>query len=112
MDIQKILAKAKEKISEPDVIIDPYDLTYVWVSDKMCDLFDYTAEELIGKQIREFQHGKKDPREVEVEMAESKSLIPVDFSIKHKSGKEINIKGEGISFEFEEQPYLVGKIVD
>ncbi len=112
-DIQELLSKAREKIKDFDVIIDPLDSTYVWVSDKLCDLFGYAAEELIGTQLQNYQKDKsKDTREVELEMLDCKSCMPVNLVVKRKDGGKIDIKGEGLSFECNKQIYLVGKILE
>ncbi len=112
MNIDSLLAAAKKKIKNPDIIIDPYDLTYVWLSDKFCQLSDYTCAELIGKSSQTIEDfADQELREIETEMAYSQDKVPVESVLTKKDGSKIQIKGYGYSFTYQNDPYMVGKIV-
>jgi len=111
MNTEKLLAEANKIIKGPDVIIDPYDLTYVWVSKKICKIFEYSCDDIISKQLTEFEiYNKRQPREIEMEMIDSDKPIEINSFVKTKSGKKIRFMGEGQGFKFGGHPYLVGKI--
>ena len=50
-NLNDLLAKANEKIADPDVIVDVYDMTYVWVSKHQCSITGYSEDEQIGQQL-------------------------------------------------------------
>lgn len=111
MDTQAILALTKGELQNPDAIIDPYDLTFLWVSKKCCELSGYTEKELIGKQIFVTCPKYKDPTEMEVNMQSDppkERLIPI---IK-KDGKKITFKIKSVAVKMGDSPYHVGEILE
>jgi len=51
--IPGLLKKAKELFKKPDIIIDLYDFTIVWMSKELSKILGFTKNELIGQAIPE-----------------------------------------------------------
>jgi PAS domain S-box-containing protein len=112
MDIEEILKKANEKVKDPDVIVDPYDLSYVWVSEKFCRITGYSKAELAGKQIIDVSARKKDDvKRIEMEIMGSNSGKPMSVPLRTKGGKRIEFKGAAYHIDFRGQPYVVAKLM-
>jgi len=106
-----VLKEAKKQIDEPDAIIDLYDQTFIWVSEKFCEIVGYTKDELINKQLSDILDKAFDTRELHMHMMSSKDFLPINTSFIRKDGCELDVKAKGRAFDFQGHPYLVGKIV-
>jgi hypothetical protein len=110
-NIKKMLKKANEYIKDLDVVIDPYDMTYVWVSDNQCNISEYSAAEQIDKQIAmniSIEH--KDVRNTIIEDITNNTLSEKKLFLKTKTGEEKILMVESMSLLYNNQPYLIGRI--
>ena len=112
MNVDMILKKAEEKIPNPDIIVDPFDLTFVWVSKRYCELTGYHEAELIDKQIffTSTQEEEK-ARKMETDMLSEKSRKKMQIPIKTKSGKVLIAEVEDTIINFENHPYMAGRLI-
>lgn len=111
MEIYRILKKAKTICNNPDAIIDTYDLTFVWVSEKCCKLTEYLESELNNNQIFIVYPRYKDTCEIELSMQTDppkERIIPIIT----KSKQNIKFKLKSWCFKIDDYPYVVGKIID
>ena len=100
------------KIKNFDVVIDPYDLTYMWVSKKFCKIIGYDPEELIGEQIfKVIDRDKNDTRKIEFDMLGDESGTKREHSMKRKDGTTIKLMAQDNYIEINSKPYLVGTII-
>lgn len=113
MDVRQLLEYAKQFIENPDLIVDPYDLTYVWVSKKFCNISGYSSSELVGEQLLKFEDYKNvEPWRIESKMVTPNKKIRINSLLLVKNGPNVKINGYGRSFEFDNQPYMAGKILE
>ncbi len=111
-DIQELLKEANKHIPDPDVIIDVYDMTYAWVSQKHSTITEYTKEEQINTRISEIsqlKHG--DTNNTAPEALTPNQKFTQEMILTTKSGKKKEAEVAGIVIEFNNQPYLIGKIL-
>jgi len=112
MEIRKLVENASEKIEDPDVIIDPLNFTFHWVSKRHAKLLGYSVEELEGKEVFPFTNlpttdEEKGQLMVTMGMPEGKTMIP----LKTKDGRVIVVEFRHIRFEVEGKPFMVAKLV-
>lgn len=109
----KLIEEAKKEISNPDVIVSVYDLTFQWISTKLGKILEYDPKEIIHEQTMSI-HADSDAhaRKVETEIASAFRNITKEIQIKTKKGKIINVEFEIHHFEHEGHPYMVGKVLE
>ncbi len=113
MELERLLEKAKKKLADFDMIVDPYDLSFVWVSEKICKMIGLSEAEAMATQMIEIHTGQEE----EVRRIESEFSCPfpdkqVKLPIRTKDGKELHINTKASCFEFDGQPYVIGKILE
>ena len=110
INVKKLLEIANKYLKDPDTIIDPYDMTFVWLSEKSKKY----AGNQVGKQIASVSKdpgGKIDFQSLNVEAG------TIDYNIKKKKiaiqvGSEYkNVWINSVVIEFNNQPYLVSKFI-
>jgi len=106
---EALLNKAKEFIKEPDLIMDLYDFTVLWLSKKVEDVIGYTSEELAGKPITDLLVVDSNGMRAKVVEHMSKAHGFMESSLKTKSGDIVDFKVEFYTFEFKKGFYHVGK---
>lgn len=112
VNVEKLLAEANKYIKNPDVIVDVFDMTYTWVSDYHCEVTGYTKEEQenmrieVNSQVVGGDTGKTAPEAaVPFKPFERKVVITT------KTGEKKVYDTQGIVIEFNNQPFLVGKMI-
>lgn len=109
--IHLLLDEASKYIQNPDVIIDVYDMTYVWVSSFHCEVTGYSNEEEVNMRIAgNSQLVNGDTRQMAPETSEPYKPFDRDVIITTKNGERKIAKVHSIVIEYERQPYLVGKM--
>jgi len=80
-----ILQKAGEILNEPDAIIDFYDQTFFWVSEKIAKLTGFPVDTIIGVQVSKV-HGETEEsiREFQTQIMNTPDGIVNTYTIKTK----------------------------
>ena len=111
-DLGALLKKAKTTLKDVDIVVDPYDLTFIWVSDKLCRLSGFEQDKLVGQQIFALDiRGQPATKEIELMMMRADENNVIEVPVKTKDGKDIIVKIQAISITFKDQPYMVARIV-
>jgi len=110
-DIKKLLKEGEKYIKNPDVIIDVFDMTYVWVSKYHCKITEYTEKEQINMQIAvNSQLVNGDTRTMALEVGIPYQPFERMMIITTKTGKKKMSNVQGIVINFNGQPYIIGKM--
>jgi hypothetical protein len=108
-DIKLLLEKANQMINDPDVIIDLFDLSFVWVGAKLVKLLGYPKSEILEKPFHDFVRVNKiDIRNMVYYMFRKKGQNR--FTMKTKLKKNVEVNANVKVFEFKGGFYQVGKI--
>ncbi len=109
----KLVTIAKNKISNPDVIVNGYDLTLEWISPKLSKIIGYDEAEIREKQtIALHSDSPEQARQTEMAILTTDNKIIKEISVKTKNNELVNIKFNICHFSFEEDPFMVGRILD
>lgn len=101
----QLLLKAQEYIPAPDVIIDVYDMTYVWVSDYHCQVTGYTKEEehnmsiSVNSQLVDGDTSKMAPEAMNPYSHFKRKMI-----LTSKSGKKMSVDVHGVVIVYGKHP--------
>ena len=108
----KLLEKANSYLKDPDTIIDPYDMTYVWVSKSAMMLL---GDNVVGKRV------SMDSKSADGTQDYGRSHLPAAMNTSNVGRRKIIIKTKSnelkellidyIIILFENQPYLITKSV-
>ena len=109
--MNSILHEAKQYIEVPDIIIDLYDLTLVWISPRLKKLSGYKDEDLINKQSTDFLVGTLDQRRQVLYDRIVREKGKGEFVAKAKSGEIMNIETKFKVFEFDGVQYVASHVV-
>jgi hypothetical protein len=112
INTDNLLIEANKFIKDPDVIIDVYDMTYVWVSAYHCEVTGYTKEEETDMRIEinsEIINGSA--QSMAPESTQPYKPFETKVIITTKTGEKKAAKTQGIVIQFIDQPYLIGKMV-
>jgi len=110
MDTNVLLKMANEEIENPDVLIDPFDLTFIWVCDKTCEKTGYGKNELDGKSMFTICPEYKPKTEMEVNMITDPAKER-NIPIVTKEGKHIIFHVKSVPIKPQDYPVLAGKIM-
>jgi hypothetical protein len=104
-----LLAKAKELLKTPDMILDLYDFTIVWMSPRLKKILELSDDELVGKQLPNyFSVGDDKKREKSIEhMSKAHGFLTSD--LKTKKGGVVRFEVEFYTIEFKGGFYHIGK---
>ena len=104
-----LLAKAKKLLKTPDLIMDLYDFTVVWMSPRLKKLLELSDNESAGKRFpKYFSVGEDEKREKAVEhMSKPHGFLMSD--LKTKSGGVVRFEVEFYTIEFKGGFYHIGK---
>jgi PAS domain S-box-containing protein len=106
-----VLEKARELCGKPDMIIDLYDFTVVWMSDELEKILGYKKGEMIGKTIMEtFALKEEEKRKKAIEHMSKEHGFMNSF-LKAKDGNKIRFDVEFYTVEFKGGFYHIGKKV-
>ncbi len=111
-NVKELLEKANKYLKDPDAIIDPYDMTFVWVSEERTKKF---SNDLVGERVAstsEDAHGIQDFGKMSMEATTPDYKVREKEIILHVGPNEkrkalINY----VVIEFGGQPYLVTKVI-
>lgn len=107
----ELLQKAREYIQKPDVIIDLYDFTVVWLSPKTQEIFGYTNNDLEKNVVSltdVFQFNKMEVMKTVFRTMKDKDKREINVQV--KSGKKYAIKAEFNTFMLNGTIYRVGRM--
>jgi len=109
--VKELLEEAKKYIKDPDSIIDPYDMTHVWVSERGQARF---GKDVAGHKVAstsEHPEGLEDFRQMSLD------AVTMDGKVKEKKillnlGEEKKlVLINYIVIEYNRQPYLITKVM-
>ena len=111
-ETNELLSRAKEVIAEPDVIVDTYDLSFAWINPKLAETLGYDESEMKGKQTMAMHaDDPEQARKTETEIFTASEEIIKEMPVKTKDGKELTVKFRIRHFDFNNVPYMVGKLI-
>jgi hypothetical protein len=113
INIEKILEEANKYIKDPDVIIDVYDMTYVWTSIYHCEVTGYSKAEQTNMRIAvnsQLENGG-DTHQMAAETMNPYKPFERKMIITTKTGDTKTAEINGIVIEFDNQPYIIGKMI-
>ncbi len=110
MDIDALVKEARKHIDDPDAIIDPYDLTFVWVNEKAAKSFGYSASEMTDKQVLDFTLLPR-TKVMKITLTLLHGLFKQEIPIKTKGGKRVDKRIKYKVIRFEGCPYFVTKFL-
>lgn len=110
MDTKRLITEAGNVIEDPDIIIDVYDMTFVWVSDKILKISGMKKEDFINKQVFEYDRRKRlDIKKLQFTMLSKLSLTHT-VPVKTKNERLLKIKLKAYNVSIDGNPYIVEKI--
>ena len=104
------MAKAKELFKEPDIIIDLYDFTILWMSPRLERIVDFTNHELIGKNVADTFALPVDKRREKAIEHMSKQHGFLDVDSKAKKGV-VRFRVEFYTTELNKGFYHIGTMI-
>lgn len=104
-----VLEKAKELLGEPDMIIDLYDFTILWMSSELEKLLGYAKDEIVGKTIMEAFALKDEEKRAKAVEHMSKVHGFMNSLLKSKDGSKVRFDIEFYTVEFKGGFYHMGK---
>ena len=107
-----ILDKAKELLADPDIIIDLYDFTIVWSSQKHEKITGFSKKELTGKQVQNFFALNGDKKRAKAIEHMSKSHGRMNVESTTKKGYVVKFTVEFYTIKFDDGFYHIGKLLD
>jgi hypothetical protein len=111
INIENFLDVANKYIKNPDVIIDVYDMTYIWTSAYHSEITGYTKEEQTNMRIaKNSQLVNGDTSQIAEEVMIPNTPFVRKIIITTKTGEKKVADIEGIVIEINNQPYLIGKM--
>jgi hypothetical protein len=109
VNIKGLLEEANKYIKDPDAIVDTYDMTFVWVSERVKKMQGNMAGNQIAKQT-------EDPTGISDFKSADLNAMTIDYKVKKKNiviiTKDNKKKKATIKFiviEYDNQPYLISK---
>ncbi len=112
MAAEEVLKAAKEKIADPDVIVDAFDMTFQWISPGFSRTLGYSQDEITAKQTVTLHADNPDEaRETEMDIISKQEESIREIPVKTKEGKPITVKLKILHFKIGDHPYMVGKLL-
>ncbi len=106
---KKVLEIAEKKLPGFHVIIDLFDMTFVYVTKEGAEVNGYTQEEMMGHSISEFMSVKNQDESFRQTIMKTMIGGIVRIPIRQKSGKEVFIEMKHVVVELEGHSFLVTK---
>jgi len=106
---KELIEYCKNIVKNPDVIMDLYDQSFSWASDKAVKMLGFSHEELANTRIMDLRVKDKSDQEDLIEHTRKKDYVDI-FPMKTKSGKVINIQARVVMIEFKNNPYQIVKV--
>ena len=108
---KELIKNCKELVKDPDAIMDLYDQTFAWASDKAAKLLGFSHKELSVKRVLDIRIKDTSDEEDLTEHTSKNDYIDI-FPMRTKDGKEILIKARVKYIKFNEQPYQIIKVLE
>jgi PAS domain-containing protein len=108
---EAIMRKAKELLKEPDMIIDLYDYTIIWTSDRILKITGFTREETEGKQIIDIHSISEEEKRKKLMEHASKPHGFMEVCLKLKGGGSVRMDVEFYNAEIEGGFYHFGTML-
>ncbi|MFC1608761.1 hypothetical protein ACFL2R_01055 [Patescibacteria group bacterium] len=108
-----LLQEATQHIPDPDIIVNLFDLSVVWLSPKAQEMSGYSNKHLEAEIIRVidiFGFSEEYAKDIVWKDAQEKGTR--EFIAKTKSGKKYKITLNFFAFHFGDIDYRVGKIIE
>ncbi len=106
----ELVKHCQKIIKDPDVIMDLYDQSFAWASDKATQILGFHPDELANTRFLDLRvKDKSDTEDLKEHIAEKDYIA--DFPMRTKDGKVININARVIYTEFEKDPYQIVKVL-
>ena len=112
MTDQQLLTEAKKHISDPNYIVDLYDMSLAWVSPNPEYDAGYSVSDLINQDGSQFMDSTSKDQLHQENMARALKDHGFDkITIKTKSGQKVTLDVEYKTFSFNNTMYSVGKVI-
>jgi hypothetical protein len=105
----EIVQKARELLDNPEMIIDLYDFSVVWMSKWLKEQLGYTKDEMIGKPIMGAFALREDKKRAKAVEHMSKEHGFMKVGLKAKNGDVIKFDVEFCTTEFKGGFYHIGR---
>ena len=106
-----VVKKAKEILKNPDMLVDLYDFTIVWMSPWLEKILGYGKEKLVGKELADYFAVDDAKKREKVFEHISKTRDHLTADLKTKGGNIVRFEVEFHTFEFNKGFYHVGKSI-
>ena len=107
---KELIAYCKKQVKNPDVIMDLYDQTFAWASEKVVKILGFSHEELAETRVLDLRIKSKSDEEDLMEHMAEKEYVE-DMLFKTKKNKKVLVKLKVKYIEFEGHPCYVVKIL-
>jgi len=107
---KRLVDYCKTIVKDPDVIMDVYDQSFEWASDRAAEILGFSHEELASKRVMDLRVKNKSDIEDLMEHTAKKDYID-NFPMKTKNGKTIIVNARVVYVEFEKNPYQIVKVI-
>lgn len=105
---EEVIEEAKKLLAPLDLIIDLYDMSYLWGSQKILDLSEYTLDELQKlRSVDLIDKSDKEDRFISHRLVNKHGVSTV--ILKSKTGKKIPVESEYQVFEHNSGLYMAVK---
>ena len=105
-----LISYCKNRVQDPDVIMDLFDKSFTWASNKTVKILGFSHEELANTRVLALRVKEKSDEEDLAEHIVNKDYVD-DFPMKTKSGKIIIVKARVVTIEFRKNPYQIIKVM-
>jgi PAS domain S-box-containing protein len=110
LELEEVQKQAEEKLPGFDMIIDMFDLTFAYVSERGAKMSGHTSEEMIGKQATMFS-SMSEEQETFVEILRKMKDDTIQVPIKDEDGKERILSFKQCTVDVGGHPFLIAKIL-
>ncbi len=106
----KLIQFCKKTFKEPDVIMDLYDQTFAWASNKVVEILGFTHKELSNMRVFDLRIMKETTEEELAKRMQKEEFID-DMLFKTKKGTQVMATVKVKYVEFNKNPYHLVKII-
>lgn len=107
-----IVEEAKKTLHSCDVIVDLYDLSYHWASEKFLSALGYTFRELHSKHVFDIIYSKLDLMHLRAKLISQigKGDGELEYNVKTKSGDKLHLVGRFHVFTYDGVWYISSQV--
>jgi PAS domain S-box-containing protein len=111
--INEVKKLAEEKMPNFDTIIDLFDMSFIYISEKSAKLSGYMSEEMVGESIHKFMNIPSGDNESFQDIL-MKTMIGgnVKIPIKTKDGKSIDVLMNFVLIEVDNHPFVATRAAE